>query len=516
MGTEQKFSFRSLLAIPLFLLCNAALFPYLKNVITPDDASYLRIGEYYAQGDFQNALNAYWSPLSSIIGAAFAWTGIEGLILYKYILIGTGCLVLFLISVLCTRFELEKKYHLLVTAGLVPFLLYACYQQLTGDMIQLPFVLLYCILVLSGQYRKRVLYAALCGLLIAIAFYAKFYSLYFMLLHFFVINAVFFLRGTEQKSYSSFFLYTGSASLVALLCISPWVWLVAQKYGTPMLNYTGKINASWFLLGHRELKEGMEVFLPPASATSYNYWEEPMSVQGPYRHFWESAFLAARQVFLVIRSVKNFVLFLGDFSPFVPFIYAYTLFRLCTAKLPSVLLTVSAWMFIIMPLGYFLIVMEYRFLLLICIFCFAFGISLLQQYVFPQIRSKASRTLILGLFALSFAIHPVYELIMAPAYGNKVVGNAQELKKLNLRGSYCINSSNPSTFIQSYLIRMQLYGIEQMDAPKDLIRSEIRKYHIDYYFYDKSQPDLFPCDRSFLQLVDSTTVSGYEIYKIRH
>lgn len=516
MGTEQKFSYRSLLAIPLFLLCNAALFPYLKNVITPDDASYLRIGEYYATGDFHNALNAYWSPLGSILGAAFAWTGVEGIFLYKYILIGVGCLTLFLISVLCTRFELHKKYHLLVTAGLVPFLLYACYQQLTGDMIQLPFVLLYCIIVLSGQYSKRLLYPALCGLIIATAFYAKFYSLYFMLLHFIVINAGFFLNDKEQKDYRGFFGHTLSGTFVALACIAPWVYCVAQKYGTPMLNYTGKINASWFLLGHRELKDGMEVFLPPASVSSYNYWEEPMSVQGPYRHFWESAFLAARQVFLVIRSVKNFVQFLGDFSPFVPFIYAYTLFRLLTTRLPSVLLRVSAWMFIIMPLGYFLIVMEYRFLLLICIFCFASGITLLQQYVFPQLRNKAARTLILGLFALSFAIHPVYELIMTPAYGNQVVGNANELKKLHLKGSYCINSSNPSTFIQSYLIRMQLYGIEQMDAPKELIRSEIRKYHIDYYFYDKSQPDLFPCDRSFLQLVDSTTVSGYEVYKMIH
>jgi hypothetical protein len=511
---KQKFSYRSLLAIPLFLLCNAALFPYLKNVITPDDASYMRIAEYYAGRNFHQALNAYWSPLGSITGAAFAWTNIEGIILYKYILIADGCLILFLISVLCTRFELQKKYHILATAGLIPFLLYACYQQLSGDMIQLPFVLVYCIIVLSGKYRTNVLYAALCGFIIAIAFYAKFYSLYFMLLHFFVINASFFLFQKEQRAYKAFFLRTASATAVTLLCIAPWVYWVSLKYGTPMLNYTGKINASWFLLGHREMKEGMDVFLPPASPSAYNYWEEPMSVQGPYRHFWESKFLLARQVFLLIRSVKNFVQFLGDFSPFVPFIYAYTLFRLFTAKRPSTLLTVSAWMFLIMPLGYFLIVMEYRFLLLICIFCFAFGIPLLQQYVFPYVQSKAGRGLILTLFTLSFSVNPVYELIMAPVYGNKVVANADELKKLQLKGSYFTNNSNPAAFIQSYLIRMQLYGIEKMDAPKHLILSEIRKYGIDYYFYDKGQPDLFPCDRSFLQLVDSSSVNGYELYKV--
>ena len=61
-------------AIVLLLLV-AVYYPYCKYYVDPDATAYLTISKLYANGDWLNAVNGYWSPWSCWLTAIFIKLG---------------------------------------------------------------------------------------------------------------------------------------------------------------------------------------------------------------------------------------------------------------------------------------------------------------------------------------------------------------------------------------------------------------------------------------------------------
>ncbi len=499
-------------AIVIYLLCCVALFPLFKNVITPDDVSYMRIAEYYAKGDFANAINGYWSPLNSWIGAALSTFAIPPLFLYKYILIANGCIVIFLTYRLGLLFSFSAKYQSFICIGLIPLLLQATYMQLCGDFLQLSFLLLYCNLIFSPRYTQQIGYAVLCGLIAVFAFYAKYYSFYFSILHLVLCNGFLFLF--LQKDKERFVKYTVLSIAVLILGVCPWVYFLSEKYGSTMFNYVDHINASWYLTGQKSYPDNIIGLLPPKNLEAFSYWEDPFYIQGSYSYFWQSPMLFIRQLFLILKNSVVFLQILSAFSPFLFFIFSYTTYRCFFSKKAKTIEWLSLITFICLPLGYLFIHIEQRFILLLGIIGFMLGIYYISNLLLPQIKSTPQKRFIIIIYIISFAINPAYELVNGTSYGNKIVHNAQEINALTLpKGSYVTNNPNAVTFIQAYLIKMPIYAVEKRPITKLTLETEMKKYKIRYYFEDQNFPSLFPDSKNHLRFIDRIEAEGLSIYQ---
>ena len=51
--------------------------------LNTDAIAYMRVGDYWASGNLEFAINGYWGPLLSLLMVPFLWLGIEPLIVGK-------------------------------------------------------------------------------------------------------------------------------------------------------------------------------------------------------------------------------------------------------------------------------------------------------------------------------------------------------------------------------------------------------------------------------------------------
>lgn len=514
---KEKDSGWSYLILPIYLLLCVLVLPYFRQIIDPDDTAYLKIAERWASGDFTHAINGMWSPLNPVIGAVFAKTGVPFLMLFKYLNMAFGCIVFLGTISLLRKTSLPVAWHFPALVGLLPFALYATYNELCADWLQCAILLLYLNLTFSKNFKNNIGYALLSGFLGALAYYAKYYNFHFFWLHFSIVCFFSFYNFEARKLDKDFWKWMAAGIGVLLLTSLPWILMLHHKYGFWGLNYTGKIDLAWSLDISTRYPAG-QTLLPPTQPGAASFWEDPIWVQQVYVTPFSSFRLFLRQIAISGASVGSFVEVFYKFSTFALALWMWAFlsfirggFRENTFYRSAMLTTFC------MPAGYFLFHFEDRFLWPLCILTYLLGLVLLHHRVLRLIKQKSLRAGIFLVFIGSFMLWPFKELYRFIQRNDDVEKLVYQLQPLQLDGSTFITNGDQNKLMRvAYLSRTSLLTYSVATVQVDALMDDVIKNKVNYYFAFDDGRKLFP-DQVMEQLTEVTLgrVPGLRIFRLQ-
>ena len=173
------------------------LFPGYRYLMDADSTGYFSVAEKIADGNYLKSVNGIWSPLGSWILVPFIKGGGNAILFAKYL---NGFYELVSLILFFHIIRTLKIYFLpavLIMGAGVLLLLHFSFARLFADNLLVMLLLCYVSIVQSNGFvnnYKKIIAAGFVG---ALAFYAKAYSFYFVLLHLPIV--IIYLKKTEYR-----------------------------------------------------------------------------------------------------------------------------------------------------------------------------------------------------------------------------------------------------------------------------------------------------------------------------
>ncbi len=517
--TFRKTGFAALLvSILLFIVLFVVSYPYYRYYIDPDAVAYLTIAHRYATGDILRAVNGLWSPFHPFLVSLFMRHGIDGLFA-AHITNAIACMgIITGMFFMFRRFRLDAFIVTTLMAVLPVFLVYCVYMQLFDDLWQIVFLLAYLLIICSRHFLTTWWKWILCGVVGALAFFAKTYSFYFIVLHLAV--TIMLLNQAQGKPLFAHVKTYAAVLLTMLVIMLPWIYLMHLKYGTWAISNAGAINGSWTITGHKTFKEGINHLIPPPYFDSPYSMEDPSINEGHLYTIWQSPQLFFMQCARSGYAFMQAFLTMGQLSFFLVSILVATGIAVFSKKMQAIFQTDHKILFsasLVIPVGYLAMHFEPRYIWLMVYTSMILGgtwLMLLKNYLTPR-----PYYLLVALFALSYITYPIYDMKTLLNKGKDVYIEAQEINKLHLQGTFTSNESENRCPVTALLTHMPYYSIEHFDFSHQVLLAEMRRYRVNYYFFyfkplDGQAVDLRDeHDHSFPELTKNT-IPGLKIFLV--
>ncbi len=260
-----------------FILVSFTLFRMYRHNMQPDGTSYLSLAQKYLEGDFNNAINGYWSPLISWLMALFMSLGLEPTFSYGVVSTLIGWAALIGINQLMISIEVSRYTRRLYLAALSPVIAWYSLCDISADMLCACVLLHYLNTTLRDGYRIEKYSGIICGALGAISYLAKSYNFYFFLLHFTCLNVSYCKSAATPQQKKTIILNFASGIITFMLISGIWIGLISTKYHTFTVSTAGTYNFSHIRPGHPTdshpvLTDGI---IPPPNRTAISAWEDP-------------------------------------------------------------------------------------------------------------------------------------------------------------------------------------------------------------------------------------------------
>ncbi len=504
------------------------IYPHYQYYIDPDGTAYLTISKRYATGDYQRAINGYWSPWSCWLTALLIKTGLSP-IPASIIINAIGATgFLYISQSFFLKFNLTRRLQWLMCITLAFFLCYAVFAQSFDDLWECFFLLSTLRIILSDRFKEQPVLWIAMGFIGTLAYFAKAYSFPFFILN--TICCTYFICKDDKAQWIKI---SATAIGVMVVCGLPWIWLLHNKYGIWTTSTAGTLNMSWYLEGHPHWKEGINLLIPPGYNDSPYYWEDPWLANGATPHFWNSASLLWQQIWRGGYHVVLFIIAALQLSVFFPLIVIICLsaqfFKKATINIDQRVKVIMT-SFLLFPLGYFLINFEARYLWYMVPLSMALGAILLMEKPF---KLRLSYKALSFIFPLSYLIVPASGLYQMYGAGKIEFDLAQKMKSSGIHGSFTGNVSHRFMERLAYFSDNQYYYILPFSDGRTRtagIYNELTKYKVNYYIHYKTGPtasifdDMELCnDSSFvaenakhINEVRSGDFSPLNIYIIAH
>lgn len=468
-----------LLSLCLFMLLFILTYPFYRTYIDPDAVAYITIAKRYAIGDYFRAVNGLWSPFSSWLIAACIRFGMEP-VLASHFINGIASISIIAVTSLFFRvFQVDKLLAKALMLAMPFFLIFCHYIQLFADLWQVFFLLCYLLLVISPSFITNKYKWFLTGIIGALAYFAKAYSFYFILVH--LLVALIILAKQNGLSRSAIIKPFATVLVVMLFIMSPWLYALHTKYNVWTLSTASSLNESWFLTGHKNFKPGITYLIPPPYDNSPCNWEDPYLNEGHLFKPWENP------KFLLIQAGRSAVAFLQTFialhqiSIFLFAIFFVTIWWVFYKKDKALFSTqhrILLWASLILPIGYLALHMEARYIWLLAFTGMIFGAVWLHKL--KERMSPSNHRLLVILFALSFVAYPLYKMPKMFIYAHHLT--QVDIKGCQLQGSFTSNGKPNDMEVVALNNNMQYYTLDVSITHQDLL-AELRMYHIKYYLY---------------------------------
>lgn len=374
--------------------------------------------------------------------------------------------------------------------GAVLLILHFTFFRLFGDLLQLLLMLLYLNIICSkkfGTNYKGILLVAVIG---GIAFYAKAYAFYFILIHLPIAIYLSESKNSNKKIFLSFLKKAFTGIIVLCTIVSFWIITLNLKYGHFILgqrNITGSLSPAY--------NQPRVVFYPPSSANAYSIFDD-ISYQKftDITPFTNGKVFIAQLKLIVFNTVKTIEHF-NDFSCVFLITLLISIFLIAGkfknfTNQNSNLLLFS--FIIIWPLGFLLFHVEPRYLwimnLSVLILAGVLLSSLIDNYTFTKGYLYLFSLVIIG----SFYLYPLTELKDQYGSGKNYFEIADALKQNNIKGNILYSNQNNVDFSKSviinYLAKCRDYGPFTTDYTNQEILDAIKKYHINYFILYYNTP----------------------------
>jgi general stress protein CsbA len=503
--------------LPLFasaaLMCMVLLFiyPHYQYYVDPDGTAYLTISQRYANGDYQTAVNGYWSPWACWLTALLMIGGMAA-IPASVVINSLGALCfLFTSHSLFFKFKIIIKLQWILNITLALFLCYAIFWQSFDDLWECFFLLAALRLMLIEQFKTKPFLWVIYGVTGTFAYFAKAYSFPFFILN--TVSCVYFICGGNKGQW----LKISFASLATmLLCSLPWIVALHTKYGIWTTSTAGTLNTSWYLIGQPRWKEGIDLLIPPAYKDSPYYWEDPWLANGPTPHFWNSWRLFGMQILRLGYNILKLLRSMFQLSVFFPVITVVLISfvsnkkaRVTTAPTFTVALS-----FILFPLGYLLVNFESRYLWYMVPLCMLAGGLYIQQ-----MEDKPLKKILPYIFALTFLLYPALEMLYTYDEGHNDYVTAIQLKKMGVRGSFTVfpfrgKDPWPNQRV-AYFSGLQFYKIPNPDSCSfNGVLNEMNRHHVNYLIRPGNYDHLRLPDGSTVLNMNNGKIEGISIFLV--
>ena len=486
----------SLLLASLLLIAGVfAVYPYYQYLVDPDATAYLTIAKRYVAGDYARAINGYWSPWAIWLTALLIKCGYAAFT--SAIMVNTiGALCFLYISYsLFSLFKIVPGVRLLLSLTLVGFLVYAIFWQSFDDLWECFFLLAALRIMLKDDFTVRPSLWIATGALGALAYFAKAYAFPFFILN--VLCCTYFISRAKDKQEENHWLKIAATTiLVMVVCSSPWIYVLYEKYGRITTGTAGSLNMSWYLVGHPYWKEDIIHLLPPVYPDSPSYWEDPFIANGAAPQFYSSIRLFLLQGIRMVYNLLKLALSMNELSMFFAFTVVVALAILLSKQVKTLFagrLSIVALSFLLFPLGYLLVNFQARYLWYMLPLSMLIGALTIQKVTFHGRSERRLVKAIMLLFAISFLATPVLGLKDMYRKGQREFETAEWMKKAEIHGSFTTNipyGSRSQDIVRLAYFSGNPYYNMPLPSPWKGILMEMRRYNIKYYFHYKDADDV--------------------------
>lgn len=227
-----------------------------RGLYNPDGLSYIVIAQQYIAGNFDIAVNAYWSPLISWLMVPFLQLSIEGRLAFMLVNAAAASATLLVGMWLVWR-HTEKSFisALLFAVTATPLLMYAI-AQFTPDLLVVAWVVFFIAALIkadslanSFSLRGDVKTGVLLGLVGALGYFAKLFVvpvLVVSLIAWTLVRLVAHKKRIKQKELVLSVLRLLRAPALALtvvaITIAPWAIILSSKYDSFTIGSSFSVN----------------------------------------------------------------------------------------------------------------------------------------------------------------------------------------------------------------------------------------------------------------------------------
>lgn len=210
--------------------------------LNPDGVAYLIIARDFARGIA--AIRGYWSPLMPLLLAPAIRIGVDPQVAQRVLIGLTGMAWVGLCLPLGRRLGLNRWMLIALAAAMAIVTLEVAFFPITPDMLGAVILACYFLLVTSEAFPKHAIRSGLTvGLLGALAFYAKFYNLPFLIVHLLLTGTLLVAWGSSIRKIA---LTVAVALFTVAILVVPWVAALRSRYGGITLTTSGPINHAVF------------------------------------------------------------------------------------------------------------------------------------------------------------------------------------------------------------------------------------------------------------------------------
>ena len=477
--------FSTLLLVALL----AGVYPYYQYYIDPDAVGYLTVAKRYASGDYERAINGYWSPWSCWLTALFIKQNIEPF--KSAIIVNAAGAICFLLAsyFLFVKFITNRFALVALSSTLSVFLVFAVFKQSFADLWAFAFLLMSVRLMLTRKFLDKPILWIIVGLLGTLAYFAKAYALPYFVLNTLVCVVVLLKQENESVDYTKYVKTTIVIIFTLMLCSSPWIWMLHEKYGKWMTSTSGTLNLSWYLIGHPYYKEEINLLIPPVYNDAIYFWEDPYLMNGATPHFWNSPKLFLLQIvrigYTILKMFNSMNELCCFFLPLTILFALIIFYKKVSCYFPKELL-LTAVSFLLFPLGYLLINFESRYLWYLVPMSLLLGV-LLWQRLESVLPNKYVRYVLLLVFCISYLAFPIWDMKSLYKVGEAEYKLAQQLNAANIKGSFASNIAQSKRMQEvtrvAYFSQNQFYYMPLPPKTNSELLSELERYNVNYYFH---------------------------------
>lgn len=520
LGSPLVLALVAYLALVLVLLPNYLAFQY------KDEITYVAAAERYARGDFANAPNSLWGPLLSWLMALAMSLGAPSLAAARIVSVVAGAATLWAVDRLATTMAFPDGLKRLYLLTLVPYVTYFTLFSVNADLPLTALLIAYFAIVFDPGYPNRRFAGVVCGLLGALSYYAKGFALGFFMVHFTACTVVHWIaqenaaaRGKVLRHFAF-----GLAVFAALAAI--WVAALYQKYGVVTVGITGEYN---YQIKGPEAKDRPALYIgfaEPPKSTTVSIWEDPayfydlpqarecclkpwtpLDSQAALKHqllLFESNLGRTLTAFLSWSAFTLAVLFAAIAYCFAPFwptrrtrsgspsdkkwsaIAGRHIGELRDALVDNQRLmpTLMLLTLLIYPVPYLFVFADERYIWPLLIVVMGLGFYLLQIFTSAYAVRQKTRAWLIGLFAASFLLNPIYKLSTGLEARDAMASMTQQIQSVaNLSGARIASGNDyGGSMIMAYHVDGKYYGSAAPWMSEREILDDLRRKGIEYYF----------------------------------
>lgn len=513
----------------IYLVVGIYFLPFYVYQINPDGISLINIAKEIRNGQFMEAINAYWGLLLPLLLAPLLFLPLDPLYVQKIMSVIVGLFTIIGLYILALKVNLRPLFLSLFLICSIPLVIYFSLSVTTTDLLQLTIFIFYLSIVSSENYYKKLLNGFLAGLMGALGYLTKENGFFFFLTHFSLINIYYFLCYKYRVAKINLAKTFAVGILTFLFFSSIWIFMLGLKYQQLMIGSRSSYN--WSLIGpmtsgHPRFYMG---FLTPPTKHSISAWDDPTYPIPPSWSIFDSTetfkFQVAKVWTNIQMSLSTFKSFSFVFIPLTFLLFVYTsLYIFKPKRFPRNVGTISIFIaFVTYSLPYIMTYIDERYLWMDFILLSLLGFILLKK-IFSSSYLKRFPHYFTNSIALIFGI------VLASTISYKSINYLKTTMNVDrfffeqgqlLRNKYGIMNGNlASNDNWNWMLTYTFYtngrylGISKQNIDFPTLLEDIKKYNIDYYFVWNNDQLADILSTIFPQL--SEKISGFRIFIVKN